>query len=279
MVIVRSVAALRSYRNKIGRKRVGFVPTMGDLHEGHLSLLRRSANENDVTLLSIFVNPIQFDRKDDFQKYRRNEAGDLAKARAEKVDCVFLPSAKEMYPDGYQTEVQVTRLSQGLCGAFRPGHFTGVATVVLKLFNLVGPHRAYFGTKDYQQFRLVDRMAADLGLPVQIVGCPIVREPDGLAMSSRNSRMSPLERLRAARIYSALQSTALMIKSKPVCKKPAAQSHFAKALEPDRGDKIEYIEMVHPESLEPLKLARKPLVLAAAVYIGKTRLIDNVFVK
>lgn len=279
MILARSISALTAFRNKLGRKSVGFVPTMGDLHEGHLSLIRRSNAENDATILSIFVNPIQFNSKEDFRKYRRPEAEDLAKARAASVDCLFMPTAGEMYSGGFQTEVSVKSLSQGLCGAHRPGHFAGVATVVLKLLNLVRPDRAYFGLKDYQQFKLVERMAADLALPVRIVGCPIVREADGLAMSSRNARLSPEQRRRAARIYRALQSTALMLKSKPSSANAALRARFKSELAPDREDTIEYLELVHPDSLEPLKTARRPFLLAAAVFIGKTRLIDNILIR
>ncbi len=282
MTVARSAAALARYRQKLGRKSVGFVPTMGDLHEGHLSLVRRSKRENAATILSIFVNPTQFNNKEDFRIYRRPEASDLAKARAAGVDCVFMPDAEEMYPDGFQTEVNVGSnaggLARGLCGAFRPGHFAGVATVVLKLFNLVRPDRAYFGLKDYQQFKIVERMVRDLDLPVKMVGCPTVREKDGLALSSRNSRLSPAERVRAARIYAALQSTGLMIKSHPSSAK-ALRARFRQEFAADKEDTIEYLELVHPDTLEPLQTARRPSLLAAAVYVGKTRLIDNLLIK
>lgn len=279
MLVIRSLRELQAYRDKVKSGSVGFVPTMGDLHEGHLSLLRRAKKENAVVFLSIFVNPAQFNSREDFEKYRRDEKGDLEKAEAEKADAVFIPSAEEMYPEGYQTKVSVPKVAKNLCGAFRPGHFDGVATVVLKLFNLVRPHRAYFGLKDYQQFKLIERMAADLNLPIELAGCPTVREPDGLAMSSRNSRLSPPERARAARIYSSLQAMALLIKSKPKMKPATLLTDFKKSLKPEKGDKIEYLAMAHPDTLALYKTSQTPCLLAAAVWVGKTRLIDNLLVR
>jgi pantoate--beta-alanine ligase len=275
MKIVRTVRDLRRWVERSRGKSVGFVPTMGDLHEGHLSLLRRSRRENRLTVLSLFVNPKQFDRREDYERYHRGEKADLRKARAAGADLAFLPSEKELYPEGFQSWVTVEELQKPLCGAFRPGHFRGVATVVLKLLNLVQPRRAYFGTKDYQQYRLIGRMVKDLDLPVEIAGCPIVREPDGLAMSSRNRRLSPSERVRAADLYSALEEAAALLRSRRAPSPKEMARAFRSRLRLAKGDRVEYFECVDPESLSAPKALRPPLVLAAAVWIGGTRLIDN----
>lgn len=274
MVIARTLRQLDRFRAR-ARGPVGFVPTMGDLHEGHLSLLRRCRRENGAAVLSVFVNPIQFDRRDDFQKYHRDEKRDFALARREGVDCVWAPSAEEMYPAGFQTEARVRELSKPLCGTRRPGHFDGVATVVLKLFNQVRPDRAYFGMKDYQQFRIIERMVRDLDLRVKIVPCPIVREADGLAMSSRNRRLDSDERRRAARIRFALQSAGEMLESRQRSSKGELSRKFRDALAPERGDRVEYFEAVDPQTLQPRQPLKRPVLLAAAVWIGGTRLIDN----
>ena len=277
MTVVRKIADLRLWVRRNRGKTAGFVPTMGDLHEGHLSLIRRSRRENRLTALSIFVNPKQFDRREDYERYHRGEKADLAKARAAGADLAFVPSEKELYPDGFQTWVTVEELEKPLCGRFRPGHFRGVATVVLKLLNLVRPNRAYFGLKDYQQFRLVERLARDLDVPVEIVGCPIVRERDGLAMSSRNRRLSPEERVRAARIYAGLKDAAALLKSGRAAEKEIA-ARFRSRLRLEKGDWIEYFECVRPGDLARPEKLRPPVVLAAAVWIGGTRLIDNLAV-
>lgn len=254
---------------------LGFVPTLGDLHEGHFSLIRRSKKENRFTAVSIFVNPPQFNDKKDFLRYRRNVRRDLALLKKENVDLVFLPSEREMYPEGFQTWVEPGDLARGLCGRHRPGHFRGVATVVAKLFNIVRPTRAYFGMKDFQQLKIIQRMVRDLNLPVKIVPCPTVREKDGLALSSRNRRLSPAERTRASRFPKALQSVAAAVLSRKAVSPASIRAEFKKML---KGDRVEYLEIVDPETLASKKRLKPPLLIASAVWIGKTRLIDNVLV-
>ncbi len=260
-------------------RRVGFVPTMGALHRGHVSLIERARRENDVVVASIFVNPVQFGPTEDYAKYPRPLAKDAALCRKAGVDVLFLPSAKEMYPPEHDTWVTVERTSGPLCGEFRPGHFRGVATVVLKLFNLVQPTRAYFGLKDYQQVRVVQRMAADLNLPVKIVPCPTVREADGLALSSRNAYLSPDERRAAARVPAALRAAEQVIKSSSGVSVERVRAAAKAELVRIPGAKVQYIEVVDPETLAPLRRVRGEALVALAVYVGKTRLIDNIVVK
>lgn len=252
---------------------------MGDLHAGHLSLIRRSVRENDLTAVSIFVNPKQFETKADYEKYFRDESGDMRKAQKSGVDLLFIPAEGALYPDGFQTLVTVENLSKNLCGPFRPGHFSGVATVVLKLLHLVEPERAYFGMKDFQQCRMIQQMVRDLNLSVRILPCPTVREEDGLACSSRNRRLSFEERRRAARIFSALQSAADLIRFKTGISKESLFRHFKHRLELGKSDRMDYLEIVDPQTLTPLREMRPPLLLATAVWIGKTRLIDNCWIK
>lgn len=280
MLVVRKIKTLQHLlKTRCHNKSIGLVPTMGDLHEGHLSLIRRSIKENDRTIVSIFVNPIQFNQRKDYELYHRDEKNDLKKAKKEGVDLVFIPSVEELYPKDFQTFVTVAKMSKGLCGRSRPGHFKGVATVVLKLFHSVRPTRAYFGLKDFQQCRLIEQMVKDLNLPVKIVPCPIVREWDGLALSSRNRRLSPEQRQRATTIFSALQSVADLIKSKRSVSSNFLFRHFARHLRIKKEDRIEYMETVHPDTLEPLKKPKPPALLATAIWIGKTRLIDNLLVE
>jgi pantoate--beta-alanine ligase len=258
-------------------KSVAFVPTMGYLHEGHLSLLRDARAVGDICVLSIFVNPTQFGPKEDLGRYPRDLDGDLAKARTVGVDVAFVPTAEEMYPRGYQTFVDVRELSQGLCGASRPGHFTGVATVVTKLFGLVHPTVAFFGKKDYQQWKVLERMAADLNLGVRVVGRPIMREPDGLAMSSRNSYLSPAERASAVALRRGLVAARAAWDSGE--RRAAALVAAARAsVDAEPAFTIDYLELRDAESLALVdgEVARLPL-LAVAAFIGarRTRLIDN----
>jgi pantoate--beta-alanine ligase len=199
-------------RVKKSGKTIGLVPTMGALHEGHLSLVKKALSQNNVTIVSIFVNPAQFGPKEDYLRYPRPLAKDSALCRRAGVDYIFAPKVKQMYPEGYSTYVKAEGISDILCGNFRPGHFRGVATVVAKLFNITAPDRAYFGQKDYQQLKVIERMANDLNFPVAIVPCHIFREPDGLAMSSRNSYLSRKERLASSEINKALQHAAYLVK-------------------------------------------------------------------
>ena len=255
-------------------RRIAFVPTMGYLHEGHASLLREGRKRGDVLVLSIFVNPIQFGKNEDLDRYPRNMERDCQIADACGVDIVFIPNAAEMYPAGFQAGVTVRDISQPLCGASRPGHFDGVATVVAKLFNIVRPDVALFGCKDYQQLAVIRRMTADLNMPVEIVGMSIVREVDGLAMSSRNAYLSPFERQsalclfravkRARELYAAGErsAVALTMETRAVIEQEAAAA-------------IEYVEFRDGASLCELEAVDGSTVLALAVKMGQTRLIDN----
>ncbi|MHB0913212.1 MAG: pantoate--beta-alanine ligase [Armatimonadota bacterium] len=267
MLIARTIEETR--RHLAGRGSIGFVPTMGALHEGHLTLMRRAAEENDIAVASIFVNPTQFGPSEDFAAYPRDLTRDAAFAESTGVQLIFNPSVDEIYPEGYNTYIEVEGLTEGLCGAHRPGHFRGVATVVLKLLNIVQPTRAYFGEKDYQQLAVIRRMVKDLAVPVEIVGVPIVREADGLAMSSRNAYLSPEEREAATVLHKALRyADELDLPPREIEKQVAefiAQEPLAQ---------VEYVSLVHPETLAPAEESRGA-VLALAVRIGKARLIDN----
>jgi pantothenate synthetase (EC 6.3.2.1) len=257
-------------------KKIGFVPTMGYLHEGHLSLIRCSKRENDITVVSIFVNPIQFGANEDFGRYPRDFERDKSLCERENVDYIFYPSYEEMYPNGFQTYVEVAELSKGLCGDFRPGHFKGVATVVAKLFNIVCPDNAYFGKKDFQQLKVIQRMVKDLNFPVNVVGCPVVREPDGLAMSSRNKYLSDEERESALYISKALFEAKRMFEdgiTDPNLLKEKVRQIISQA---KHLKEIQYVEIVDSNTLKPVDKVKKSDVLAVAVYIGNTRLIDNI---
>jgi pantoate--beta-alanine ligase len=275
--IVRSPAEMRRRSDEWRRagKRIALVPTMGFLHAGHVSLLDAARAHCDVLALSIFVNPTQFGPKEDLSRYPRDLDGDLKKAETAGTHLAFVPSAVDMYPDGYQTYVEVGQLATGMCGDRRPGHFRGVATVVLKLFNLVQPTVAFFGEKDYQQLQVIKRMVRDLDLGVEIVGRPIVRERDGLAMSSRNAYLSPDERNRALALNRALSCAQEMFEQEREAARIVDAARVTLHLTP--GVKLDYLELRDAETLEPVdgKIAR-PAVLAVAAFVGTTRLIDNV---
>jgi pantoate--beta-alanine ligase len=262
-------------------KRIAFVPTMGFLHAGHVSLLEAARKQGDILVLSIFVNPTQFGPKEDLSRYPRDLDGDLEKARQAGVDVAYLPDAEAMYPTGYQTFVQVEQLSQGMCGASRPGHFRGVATVVLKLFNSVQPHVALFGMKDYQQLQVIKRLSRDLDLGVEIVGMPIVREADGLAMSSRNAYLSPDERLRALAISRALSGAAESFYERPHERSgPRLVDNVRRGLHMTEGVRIDYVEVRDAETLETVTgNIERPAVVAVAAFVGGTRLIDNIVLR
>lgn len=262
--------AVRGWR-RAGR-RIGLVPTMGALHEGHLSLIRQARRENDRVVVSIFVNPSQFGPGEDLARYPRPFARDRALCRREGVSVLFAPAPAALYPARYQTWVTVEKLAQPLCGPFRPGHFRGVATVVLKLFNIVQPDRAYFGEKDFQQLRVIQQMAADLNVPVKIVACPTVREPSGLALSSRNAYLSPEERAAAPLLRRALRAAGQVLESR----RNAAHAKRAarNALRRIPGARVQYVEILDPDTLA-VPQNSGPVLLAAAVFVGRTRLIDN----
>lgn len=265
--------ALKALRK--GHKTVGFIPTMGFLHEGHLSLVRRAKAENDVVVVSIFVNPTQFGPNEDFSSYPRNIAKDCALVELEGCDLVFIPEPSEMYPEPYMTYVDVTGgLTDKLCGSSRPGHFQGVATVVTKLFNLVKPTRAYFGQKDAQQVAVIEQMVSDLDMELEIVPCPIVREADGLALSSRNTYLSEVDRQDAL----VLSQSLLWAKSAI----EAGEKNVTVLLEGIKGiinkaasAEIDYVQIVDARTLESVETLKGTILIALAVKIGKPRLIDN----
>lgn len=279
MVIVSRTAELKRSlaTTKRAGKKIGFVPTMGAFHEGHLSLIRACRKENHFCVVSIFVNPTQFGPAEDYQKYPRNLKKDAVMAKKEGADLIFAPRATEVYPDGYRTFVEVEGFSQKLCGRYRSGHFRGVATVILKLFNLVQPDKAYFGWKDAQQLIIIKKMAENLNLPVEIVGLPTVREPDGLAMSSRNRFLSPEERKAAPALY----QTLLRIKETVESGKNGLKEAVVEArnfLRKNSLIKLQYLEAVDLKTLEPVKEREKEVLVAIAAFLGKTRLIDNIVI-
>jgi pantoate--beta-alanine ligase len=257
-----------------GGRSIVFVPTMGYLHEGHASLLREGRKRGDVLVLSIFVNPIQFGKNEDLDKYPRDMERDCQIAEECGVDIVFIPSASEMYPDGFQTGVTVREISQPLCGASRPGHFDGVATVVAKLFNIVRPDVALFGNKDYQQLAVIRRMTADLNMPVEIVGMPIVREADGLAMSSRNAYLSLAERQSALCLSRSIKRARELFAAGERSVTTLTRETRA-VIEQESAAVIDYVEFRDGEMLHELEVADGSTLLALAVKIGQTRLIDN----
>lgn len=255
-------------------KRIGFAPTMGALHEGHLSLIRRARRENDVVVISIFVNPIQFGEGEDYKEYPRDLETDSKLAKEAGSDVIFAPPARGMYPQGHTTFIDVEGLTRRLCGTSRPGHFKGVTTVVAKLFNLVKPHTAYFGQKDYQQAQIIKRMVEDLNFDLKIELCPIVRERDGLALSSRNRYLSAKERRAALVLFKALQRAKDMLESGEDEVEKIKKALMG-IMEKEPLAKIDYVEVVDMESLEPVREIEEKTLVALAVKIGKTRLIDN----
>lgn len=259
-------------------RRLVLVPTMGYFHEGHLSLMRYGRQVGEKLVVSLFVNPTQFGPQEDLARYPRDLDRDCRLAESVGVDLIFAPTPEQMYPAGYQTYVTVAEISQGLCGAFRPNHFRGVATVVLKLFNLIQPHVAIFGEKDYQQLMVIKRLVADLNLPVEVVGRPLVREADGLALSSRNVYLSPAER------RSALQLSRALFKAQElVAAGERSAARLKTALAPlfdcDPPLYLEYLAVVDPETLAEVTEITAPVRLAVAARVGQTRLIDNILLE
>jgi len=274
--VLREPAAMRARAEDLRRDglRIAVVPTMGYLHDGHLALLRAARAAADVVILTIFVNPTQFGPNEDLARYPRDEEGDLAKARGTGLDLAFCPEAAAMYPPGSQTFVEVRELARPLCGERRPGHFAGVATVVTKLFNLTRPHVAFFGEKDYQQLAVIRRMTRDLDLGIEIVGVPIVREPDGLALSSRNVYLSPDERAQALALSRGLAAAEAACRAGE--RDAAALVAAARApIDAAPLARIDYLELRDAAELTPVARVDRPAVLAMAVFFGKTRLIDN----
>jgi pantoate--beta-alanine ligase len=274
--IIETIAGVRAWiatRRRSGRT-IAFVPTMGALHQGHARLIDEARKAADAVVVSIFVNPLQFDRKDDLERYPRTLASDVRICNELSVDVVFAPSADEMYPEPPVCTVEVRRISDTLCGRFRPGHFAGVATVVTKLFQIVQPDSAYFGEKDAQQLAIIRRLVADLDMPVQIVGVATVREADGLALSSRNARLSPEERQRAPVLYQALRAAGQAI-AQGHRDAGAVERLAAGAIPQDATLRLEYLEIVDPATLQPVETITRPVLVAAAMWAGSTRLIDN----
>ncbi len=280
MKIISSISRLRREIDLLKRdgKRVGFVPTMGALHEGHLSLIRRARKDNDVVVVSIFVNPTQFGPGEDFSRYPRNFKRDRALCRAEGVDIIFYPSTEEMYPQPYRTFVEIRELDRHLCGRSRPGHFKGVCSVVAKLFNIVSPDIAYFGQKDIQQAIIIKQMIKDLNFPIKMKIMPIIREKDGLAMSSRNAYLSEKERREATVLYRSLCLARDMIRKGE--RRPGRIIKEMQGLIAGTSGRVDYIEIVDIESLAPIKRLKEQdkIVVALAVWFGKARLIDNIIV-
>ena len=276
--LITTIAQVRERRaaTRLDGKSIGCVPTMGALHAGHGALIERARAESDVVLVTIFVNPIQFDRKEDYERYTRALASDMAYCDSRGVDIVFAPSAEEMYPEPTSTFVD-TELGNHLCGAFRPGHFRGVATVVAKLFNIVQPDNAYFGEKDAQQLTILQQMVKDLNFAVRIVPVATVREPDGLALSSRNVRLTPAKRRVAPLLFTALTKgqSAILAGERDSRK---VKSVMLNVLESAAEFRVEYMEVVDAAGMQPVDTISGDVRLAGAAWLGSTRLIDNVLV-
>ena len=278
MRVINTLTGMRNASDEVKRKAKGiaFVPTMGYLHEGHLALFKEAKKHADLIVASIFVNPKQFNESEDFNSYPREPEKDRKALEENGVDVLFLPDTEEIYPKGFQTSVEVTRLSEGLCGASRPGHFKGVATVVAKLFNIVRPDFAVFGEKDYQQLALLRRMNSDLDFGISIIGVPTVRERDGLAMSSRNARLSPEERNAASSLYKALSNGRKLFKGG----ERKAEAIIGKAKDIiENSIELDYLEIRDSETLAKTEEISGEVVFAIAARVGKTRLIDNIILK
>ena len=274
--VIESVKAMQSHceRLRLAGKKISFVPTMGYFHEGHLSLMKEARRTADHVVVSIYVNPTQFGPKEDFSKYPRDFDRDAAMAKSVGVDVIFFPPNSEMYPEGYQTYVNVENVTQNLCGLSRPGHFRGVTTVCCKLFNIVKPHSAIFGRKDYQQLAAIKRMVADLNMDLEIVGMPTFREPDGLAMSSRNVYLSKEERASALTLVSSLKTAQkLYAEGERNAVKIIRQAEKLITSAPFTA--IDYIKICDAATLEDVLEIKGEAVMALAVKVGKTRLIDN----
>jgi pantoate--beta-alanine ligase len=280
MEVVKNIKDIKNIikiQKKAG-KTIGFVPTMGFLHNGHISLINKAVSENDFTIISIFVNPIQFGPNEDYNRYPRDMEGDITKAEEAGADIVFLPSNDEMYPDGYSTYVDVYGITDKLCGRSRPGHFKGVCTVVLKLFNIVKPDKAYFGQKDAQQVAVIYKMVKELDLDIIIVTCPIVRESDGLALSSRNVYLSSEERKEALVLYQSLnEAKAIFEGGERNCN--IIREQIIEKINSKKHASIDYVEILEAGTLEYVNEIKSSVLIALAVKFGKTRLIDNMILE
>lgn len=280
MKIITTISEMQDHSARLTDQgdRIGFVPTMGSLHEGHLSLMRQARDETHALVVSIFVNPTQFGPEEDFGSYPRDLEKDASLCREVGCDVLFTPSAEEMYPQGSVTTVSVAELTKPLCGSTRPGHFDGVTTVISKLFNIVRPHIAYFGLKDYQQYRAISQMVKDLNMNIRITALPTVREKDGLAMSSRNEYLYDDERLAALTLSRSLDAAKKMIREG--VRDPRVIEEMAVGIiESEPGTRIDYVSVVNADNLSPLSVIEDRAVLALAVYVGDARLIDNVLLE
>ncbi len=277
MRIIHTIAEYQEARRSL-QGSIGLAPTMGYLHEGHLSLVRRARNENDTCAAWIFVNPLQFGPSEDYERYPRDEARDIALLEQEGVDLLFMPSAEEIYPPRFSTYVEAQGVSEQLDGRTRPGHFRGVATVVLKFFNIMTPNRAYFGEKDAQQVVVLKKLVRDLNLPVELVICPTVREPDGLAMSSRNVYLTPEERAAAPVLYRALK---VAQDAWSMGQTSADKLRFAMmgVIASHQLATLDYVSIAHPETLKELDVAEEGALVSGAIMFSKARIVDNVILE
>ncbi len=275
MIIAKEPVEVRAYIQSKPGAAVGFVPTMGYLHEGHLSLVERAKKENDTVIVSLFVNPTQFNNPFDREQYPRKEQADQEMLRAAGVDLLFQPSVDSMYPSGLNTQVEVLGLTEVLEGAHRPGHFSGVTLIVAKLFNITSPTRAYFGLKDYQQLKVIEQMTQDLNFPVEVVACPILRDPDGVAMSSRNARLTPLQRQAARGLYQSLCHARRRLTTSNPPTLEQLRAEMKEILQQAGQSEIDYISFNDAETLRPLSEVKGPLLISLAVFFGPLRLIDN----
>jgi len=280
MRIIESIAEMQQAAEgwRCDGKRIGLVPTMGYLHEGHLELMRSLRPQCDVLVISIFVNPAQFAPNEDFERYPRDLERDIRLASAVGVDIGFMPQVAEIYPEGYQTYVTVTEVAAPLCGRSRPIFFRGVATVVAKLFHMVKPHVAVFGEKDFQQLVTVRRMVQDLNMEIEIIGHPTVREADGLAMSSRNAYLTPEQRQKAVRLNQSLRRAQALVQGGEQAGE-AILNKVREVLDEDNDVRIDYAELCDPATLQPVTRVEGPTLLALAVHVGVARLIDNAILK
>ena len=276
MQIIHRVSEMQAWSEsqRQAGKTVAFVPTMGFLHEGHLSLVREAKRCCDVVVVSIFVNPLQFNQQSDFAAYPRNDEQDRHFLTQLGTDVLFNPDGSEMYPEGFQAAVEIGTVSQPLCGASRPGHFRGVTTVVAKLFNMVKPHIALFGEKDFQQCVVIKRMVKDLNFDLEILAMPTIREPDGLAMSSRNARLSPAERQTSLCVSRALNKAAELVSQGERQAVPVLQA-VQEIISSEEGIRLDYASLCDPDTLEEVTEVTQPTLLAIAAWVGDVRLIDN----
>ena len=278
MKIIRTINEMKAYNKENQGKTVGLVPTMGFLHEGHLSLAEEARKENDIVVMSIFVNPLQFGPNEDFDAYPRDEEKDIETAKAKGVDVLFIPAVKEMYPKELGIKLIVEEGTNVLCGRSRPGHFDGVGTVLTKLFHIIQPTKSYFGLKDAQQFAIVHHLVEQLNFPLRVIGLPTVRETDGLAKSSRNVNLSPKERQEATVLYKSLQYAKNLIvdgmKNSDIIKK-----EVKKIVENESNGKIDYIEVLNYPNLESIEMISEQVIIAVAVQFSQARLIDNIILR